>query len=272
MNDWEYTYIQKQILQLTGIDLRSYKAPQMQRRLDTYLRRSGYPDWPRLFRAIRASSDELEKIKTYLTINVSAFFRDPHKYKTLETKVLSELLAERSVLRIWSAGCSRGQEAYSVAMLLSEACHNSEKSFRISATDVDKEALAWAKAGGPYSADDVQHVSSYMRLQYFDTKDDKFWIKKPLQQHILFRPQNLLSDPMFGMFDLIICRNVVIYFEAEAKQKIYQKFYKALRPGGILFVGGTEIVSNAKQLGLELVDLSFYRRQKTKLTSSKKKS
>lgn len=272
MNDWEYTYVQKQILQLTSIDLQSYKAPQMQRRLDTYLKRSDYADWPRLFRAVRKSPTEIEKLKTYLTINVSSFFRDPHKYERLKKTILPQLLADRSVLRVWSAGCSRGQEAYSIAMLLSELCNRSEQSFRISATDIDKDALAWAKAGGPYLVDDVQHVSSYLRLQYFDVKDDNFWIKKPLQQHILFRPQNILSDTQFGMFDLIICRNVVIYFETEAKKKIYEKFYKALRPGGVLFVGGTEIVPNAKQLGFELAGLSFYRRVKTTPMPLKKRS
>ena len=261
MNEWEYTFVQKQILQLTGVDLRSYKAPQMQRRLDAYLKRSGYTDWPRFFRAMRKSPVELAKLKTYLTINVSSFFRDPHKYETLKKTILPQLLAERPVIRVWSAGCSRGQEAYSIAMLLSELCAP-EQSFRISATDIDKDALAWAKAGGPYLKDDVQHVSSYMKLQYFDIKKEEYWVKKPLQQSILFRPQNLLTEPMYGLFDLIVCRNVVIYFEIEAKQKIYQKFYDALRPGGVLFVGGTEMVPKAKDLGFELADLSFYRRRK----------
>lgn len=261
MDEWEYSFIQKQILQLTGVDLRSYKAPQMQRRLEAYLKRSGYTDWPRFFRVVHKSPEEREKLKTYLTINVSSFFRDPHKYETLKQKIIPQLLAERDVLRVWSAGCSRGQEAYSIAMLLSELC-TPQQSFRISATDIDKDALAWAKAGGPYSADDVQHVSSYLRLQYFEIKNGSFWIKKPLQQNILFRPQNLLTDPMYGLFDLVVCRNVVIYFEVQAKLNIYQKFYKALRPGGVLFVGGTEIVPKAKELGFELADLSFYRRPK----------
>lgn len=267
MDELQYNYVQKQILQLMSVDLKSYKAPQMQRRLDAYLRRSGYPDWPRLFRAVRASPAELEKLKNYLTINVSSFFRDPHKYKLLESKILPELLADRSVLRIWSAGCSRGQEAYSIAMLLTDLC-TPQQSFRISATDIDQEALAWAKAGGPYTLEDVAHVSNARRLKYFDAKGDKFYVKNSLQQHMLFRPQNLLTDTMFGMFDLIICRNVVIYFEADAKRTVYQKFHKALRPGGILFVGGTEIVANAKEIGFELAELSFYRRQRTKLLSS----
>ena len=269
MDEWEYNYVQKQILLLIGVDLKCYKAPQMQRRLNTYLRRSDYPDWPRLFRTVRKSPVELEKLKTYLTINVSSFFRDPYKYKTLETKILPELLTDRPILRIWSAGCSRGQEAYSIAMLLSEMC-TPEQSFRISATDIDQEALAWAKAGGPYTIEDIAHVPNSKRLRYFDVSEGQFWVKDSLKEHMIFRPHNLLSDTMFGMFDLIVCRNVVIYFEAAAKKKVYQKFYKALRPGGILFVGGTEVVSNAKELGFELAELSFYRRQKTKLLASLK--
>lgn len=259
MDDLEFNYVRQQVLKLTGIDLRCYKPTQMQRRLTAYLRRSGQPDWPRFFRELRHHPSELEKFQTYLTINVTSFFRDPHKYKVLRNDLLPGLLHQRSTVRVWSAGCSRGQEPYSLAILLTELC-KPEQSFRILATDIDKDALNWARSGGPYTPDDLTYVSPYQRLCYFDQRDGAFWVKSELKRHVLFQASNLLSAPAVGRFDLIVCRNVVIYFEAEAKKEIYQKFYDSLRPGGILFVGGTEIVPQAAQIGFELNHLSFYRR------------
>lgn len=259
MNEFEYSYVRQQVLKLTGVDLHCYKPAQMQRRLQAYLRRTGYPDWPRLFRVLRKTPTELEKFRTYLTINVTTFFRDPQKYEVLHNDILPELLNRRRAIRVWSAGCSRGQEPYSLAILLNEVCQPGQ-SFRILATDIDKEALSWARAGGPYAAEDLIHVSAYQRERYFRQQEDAFWVKDDVRRQILFQPRNLLSDPVVGKFDLIVCRNVVIYFEAEAKKLVYQKFYDALRPHGILFVGGAEMIARAGETNFELVHLSFYKR------------
>ncbi len=259
MNNLEYAYLRKQLLQLVGIDLNCYKPEQMQRRLSAYLHRSGYANWPKFFRSLYAQPDELEKFTNYLTINVSSFFRDPHAYKLLRTAILPELVKKRSALRIWSAGCSRGQEAYSVAMLLIDLC-GPQHNHRILATDIDRNALAWSKAGGPYTSDDIQHVLPHMKLEYFEARENQFWLKENLRHQVHFQHHNLLSDQLSGQFDLIICRNVVIYFQASAKEQLYRRFYDKLRQGGILFVGSTEIVSNAADLGFEKAGLSFYRR------------
>ena len=262
MEDLEYNYIKRQVLALTGVDLNCYKAQQMQRRLKAYLIRSGYPNWPRFFRTIRADPAELSKFKDYLTINVSSFFRDPDKYKFLQTSILPDLLHQRSALRIWSAGCSRGQEIYSLAILLAEAGGSSGQ-HQLLATDIDRSALDWARAGGPYTADDIANVSFHLRLGYFDARKNEYWVRDNLKRGIIFRQHNLLADPIAGKFDLIICRNVVIYFQPEAKEKLYRNFYNALRPGGVLFVGGTEILPKTVTAGFEAVNISFYRRKDT---------
>src|SRR5262245_44712847 len=120
MEPWEYSYIQRKLLELTGIDLKSYKSAQMERRLAAYLARSGQSSWPGFFRAIANNPAEIAKLEQYLTIDVSSFFRDSERYGHLQTAILPALLHYRPSLRIWSAGCSRGHEPYSLAMVLTE--------------------------------------------------------------------------------------------------------------------------------------------------------
>lgn len=255
----DYAFIKREVMTLTGIDLNFYKDAQMQRRLNTFLLRSKHDSWQNYFKDIRADSGELRKLKDYLTINVSSFFRDTEKYKALKETVLTELLHGHPKLRVWSAGCSRGQEPYSIAMMLAELTGDFRRHY-ILATDLDRSALDAAQAGGPYTDDDVAHVSPLLRQRYFSTRDGKHWVNDELKRRITFRQQNLLADRFETNFDLIICRNVVIYFTAPVKDKLYQDFYKALRPGGILFVGGTEIVPKATDIGFRSAGISFYRR------------
>lgn len=263
MENLEYNYIKRRLLQLTGIDLNCYKAPQMQRRLDVYLTRSAYPNWPKLFRAFRDNPALLSDFKSYLTINVSAFFRDPNKFEYLQSSILPSLLAKRPTLSVWSAGCSRGQEAYSIAMLLAEAS-DAQRPHRILGTDIDQAALDWAQAGGPYNSADMEHVKDNLLARHFSGQNNVYQANSDLRRKVKFRQHNLLTDPIVGRFDLIICRNVVIYFQSEAKKTLYRRFYDALRPGGVLFVGGTEIIPKSASLEFEPLNVSFYRRQAVK--------
>ncbi len=261
MDDIEYNYIKRQVLNLTGIDLNCYKAPQMQRRLKAYLPRIGYTNWPKFFRFLQTNPSELSKFKDYLTINVSYFFRDHEKFNYLQTVVLPELLRQRNMLRIWSAGCSHGQEAYSVVIFLMEAVGQKNYHHQILATDIDNSALLWGRAGGPYTNEEMSNVSPDLRLRYFTFSKNLFWINENLRSKVTFRQHNLLTESAGSSFDLIICRNVVIYFESEAKDILYRRLADALRPSGILFVGGTEIVPRPADIELEMVNVSFYRRQ-----------
>lgn len=259
MHTAEHALIKREVLRLTGVDLDHYKTAQMQRRLQAYLKRSGHPDWPTFFRALRNDPVALEKFKAYLTINVSSFFRDIERFRHLHQAILPELLRARSKLRVWSAGCSRGQEPYSLAILLAELAGPLRRHY-ILATDIDRSALEWARAGGPYTAEEVKDVPPSWLQRYFTHRDGAYWVTEELKEKVQFREHNLLSDPYEKDFDLIVCRNVVIYFTAEVKQRLYRRFRDALRPGGVFFVGGTEIVLNARELGLEMVGISFYRR------------
>jgi chemotaxis protein methyltransferase CheR len=254
----EYNYVKRKIFSLTGVDLNGYKSPQMQRRLDTFLQRSGYSTWQNYFASIATNPAAVGKLRDYLTINVSSFFRDIKKFDYLRETILPELLSQRPTLRVWSAGCSRGHEPYSLAMILAEAT-GSYRPHDLLATDLDHSALAWAQAGGPYLADEVASVPSSWLQRYFNLRHDGYYVTESLRRRITFREHNLLKDLCEQGFDLIVCRNVVIYFTAEAKDQIYSRFYQSLRPGGILFVGGTEIVPQASEIGFEPAGISFYR-------------
>jgi chemotaxis protein methyltransferase CheR len=259
MRDLEYSFVKHKVFSLTGVDLNCYKSQQVIRRLGMYLRRSGYPNWPGYFRAIQNDPAELGKLKDYLTINVSSFLRDPERFAYLRDSVLPELLRHRPRLRVWSAGCSFGHEPYSLAILLTEStglhCRH-----LIRATDIDSSALARAQTGGPYSAGNLENVPRALRARYFRTDGDAYFVVEDLRRRVSFVHHNLLADPFEDEFDLIVCRNVVIYFTPDTKARLYRRFHDALRADGVLFLGATEVVSKPSSLGFELLDVSFYRR------------
>ena len=260
MDDSQYTYVKREIKNLLAVDLNAYKAQQMQRRLRTFLLRSGQPDWPSFFGVMRHDKAQLEKLKDYLTINVSSFFRDTAKYEQLQQHVLPELLKGRITLRVWSAGCARGQEPYTLAMVLAELTSPFRR-HSILASDLDGTALDMARSGGPYTAEDVAAVPPHLLDRYFRTEKDGYRVTEPLRKKVTFRQHNLLTDAFETDLDLIICRNVVIYFTADVKEKLYKRFHDALRPGGVLFVGGTEIIPQAPAKGFGSMGFSFYCRK-----------
>ncbi len=259
MRAQEYNFIKLKVRKLMDLDLNCYKSTQMQRRLGTYLLQSGHPSWPSLFRAIENDTVALGKLKDYMTINVSSFFRDPERFKHLRKRLLPEMLKHSPRLRVWSAGCSNGQEPYSLAMLLAEDVGSNSRHF-ILATDLDRSALGRARAGGPYSADDVANVSPRLLRRYFRAHNGSYYVDEKLRRQVVFRHRNLLQSPFESSFDLIVCRNVVIYFTAEIKERLYRRFHDALRPGGVFFAGGTEVISQASNIGFEAMGVSFYRR------------
>lgn len=252
-----YEEFGEQILHLTGVDLRSYKSGQMERRLKTIMHRYKVNDYATYLRLLTADAEARQAFYDYITINVTEFFRNPEKFGELKNTMLPLLLQQRPHLRIWSAGCSTGEEPYSVAMILAEL---GVTQYELLATDLDDGALAEARVG-QYSVREVEGVDP-LRLQRFFSPlpDGRYQVKPELKARITFRRHNLLADPFPRDLDLILCRNVVIYFTDEVKDNLYRQFFEALRPGGILFVGGTESILNARAFGYELLQPFFYQR------------
>lgn len=242
-----------------GVPLHQYKEPQMKRRLGALMQREAIQGWDAFARAL-ARPDLLERVRDTLTINVSEFFRQPDRFLELRDVHLPRLLAERPRLRIWSAGCSIGCEPYSLAILLLELDANARR-HTLLATDVDFGALARAREGRRYHASEIRSVPREYLGKYFTTEPDgTYSVRDEVKQLVTFRHHDLLKDPYPSDCDLIVCRNVIIYFTEEAKRHVFEGFSRALRPEGLLFIGGSEMIMRPRELGLEPSSLNLYRR------------
>ena len=211
---------------------------------------------------IKRDPDVLMAFKDFITINVTEFFRNPEKFEVLRTKVIPDIIEssrkrQQLGLKIWSAGCSTGAEAYSLAIMMSE--HFPHVSYSVVATDIDKTIVAAAKEG-EFKDIEIKNVSAHLLKKCFDESPNsgRWRIKDKYKEKIKFSINNLLEDSFPGGYDLICCRNVVIYFTEEAKDKLYEKFYQSLNTDGVLFIGGTESILNARQIGFKSKHNLFY--------------
>ena len=260
MNVKEYEFLKMKVNKLTGLDLDNYKSEQMKRRLDGYINRCGYAGVVPFFSAVEKDGEALRMLMDFLTINVSEFFRDAEQFNVLKNRVIPDLLRRSKSLNIWSAGCSIGAEPYSVAMLLAELSPNGNH--RILATDLDDQSLARARSGGPYSAPQLEQVDTGVKLKNFEKSDDGYIVAKKFRAMVDFKKHNLLKDRFEKGFDLIMCRNVTIYFTEQAKQDLNRAFAKSLNDDGVLFIGSTESLFDAKSLGLKRMCTSFFSKDK----------
>ncbi|MCC7367204.1 MAG: protein-glutamate O-methyltransferase CheR [Chloroflexi bacterium] len=260
IDDLGYAQFQKTVQRLIGVDLASYRQGQMRRRLDALVARVGVNGFAEYAKLLERDQSRLQEFRDYFTINVTEFFRDPDRFRYLESKVLPELLAGRTALKVWSAACSIGAEPYSVAILLKELAPT--LSHKITATDVDVTIVDRARRANKYVQAELKNVAP-ARLEKAFTKmpDGTYTVKSDVRQLVDIKLHNLLTAPPAQGYDLILCRNVVIYFTDEAKATLYDHLVGALRPGGVLFVGGTEMVAAAHQLGLSSIGPSFYRKE-----------
>jgi len=252
----EYAYFCRKVKELSGIDLGSYKSHQVHRRLESYRNRKGIPSFLAFAKAIEEDRDKLKEVLDFLTINVSEFFRNPVEWGILRERVLPDLTRRKSGgrLRAWSAGCSGGQEPYSLAMLLEETVPG--KSY-VLGTDIDRESLKKAVTG-TYSLDEVRGVPGDFLEKYFLSDGPFVRVIDRLKAVVAFAHHNLLADPYPEGMDLILCRNVLIYFSDDSKRKIISKLVRALSPGGFLFVGASEAILTPRVFGLAQVYPFFY--------------
>lgn len=256
----DFEAFRKRAYQLTGLDLTSYKAPQMHRRLTALLARQKIANFAEYAGLLERDADRRQEFKDYVTINVSEFFRDADRFGDLERRVLPSLLASGTGLKVWSAGCSMGAEPYSLSILLNEQAPGRMHS--ILATDIDQTILDRARAGTGYLASDLRNAGAERIKKWFvPTPDGRFTVGPAPRTPIRFSKHDLLRDAYpRGPFDLIGCRNVVIYFTEDAKERIYEGFVGALAPGGVLFIGGTEAIMRPQALGLNVLGPGFYKK------------
>lgn len=258
-NDPDYAHFIESIKKETGIDLSQYKEGQMKRRLTTLRVKNGYNTFDLFFKAMMQNQKLLYEFLDRMTINVSEFWRNPNRWEVLRDTIVPELLQNnKGRHKVWSAACSTGEEPYTLAMILADKGILSNTA--LVATDIDDGALEKARQG-QYLERSLKDVPKDVTTRYFSSEGLLYSINDSLKKAVQFKKQNLLLDTFDSSFDLIICRNVMIYFTEEAKNKLYQKFANSLRPGGYLFVGSTEQIFSPGQFGLEATETFFYRKK-----------
>lgn len=252
-----YEVFKQQVFHLTKIDLNSYKERQMKRRIDALISKHKMDSYSAFINAIKMDKILFEEFVNYLTINVSEFYRNPEQWALLEKEILPLLFQKfGKPLKIWSAACSTGDEPYSLVMLLSK--YMPLNRIKVIATDIDKQVLSKAKLG-LYNVKSLKALPEEFVKKYFrEINEYTYQISDEIKACVEFKEHNLLRDVYPGNCDLIVCRNVLIYFTEEAKEEIYRKFNKALKEDAILFVGSTEQIINPKELGFTSYRSFFY--------------
>lgn len=255
----DYEGFKKEIYQMTSINLSYYKEKQMKRRIDSLIKKNNYDTYDDYVKALRTDRALFNEFINYLTINVSEFYRNPQQWNVLEQEIIPLLMKRSRNLKIWSAACSTGDEPYTLVMVLNKFLPL--ENIRISATDIDKEAILKAKQG-IYNVKSVENLPAAFKDKYFTKMGDNLKISDAVKNCVDFKQHNLLKDDYPDDYDLIVCRNVLIYFTEEAKNDIYIKFNKALKEGGILFVGSTEQIILSNKYNFKPVKTFFYVKDK----------
>ncbi|WP_019867065.1 chemotaxis protein CheB [Methylovulum miyakonense] len=262
-----------QLRTITGHDFSLYKKSTIGRRIERRMAQHTIEDADVYARYLKENPAEVNALFKELLINVTNFFRDPEAFATLETEILPKLCQDKPdnyVFRAWVAGCATGEEAYSIAILLRELMDKSHQEFKIQiySTDLSEEVIAVARAGiyPPNIAQDVNPE----RLRRFFIKEDKgYRVKKEIREMVVFAIQNVIKDPPFTKLDLLSCRNLMIYLEAELQNRLIPAFHYALKPGGVLFLSPSESIGNHTDLFSSLNRKWKFYRATHSITSSR---
>jgi len=254
-----YEVFKDKIYKKTGINLNSYKERQMKRRIESLITRNKFTSYDSYFNAISQDLKLLDEFINYLTINVSEFYRNYQQWEILENTIIPYLLKTKSKLKIWSSACSTGEEPYSLVMLLSKFFPLSQ--ITILATDIDEKAIAKAKQG-IYSTKSLDNLPKEFIQSFFEKYNESYKIKDEIKRQVTFKQFNLLEDEYPNQCDLILCRNVMIYFTEEAKNCMYKSFHDSLSNEGVLFVGSTEQIILPNRYNLTPLKTFFYKKNK----------
>ena len=264
----EFAHIAGIARRVAGLSLSPAKNAMISARIARRLRATGQPDFSAYaaYLESRSGEDELRMLISALTTNVSHFFREEHHFRTLEALLQSRLIPEAKAgrrVRIWSAGCATGQEPYSVAITVLRLLPDAAAcDLRILATDIDETALARARAGR-YTRRQLEGVSATdLRKHFREVSADEMDAGDDLRAIVHFRPLNLIGEwPFRGTFDVVFCRNVVIYFDAATQASLWPRFHRALSPEGVLFIGHSERLDPAAARRFLSIGVTSYRKR-----------
>lgn len=241
-----------------GFDFTGYKRTSLARRVQRRLAQVGVPGFPEYVDMLQVDAEEFGALFNTILINVTSFFRDPETWSYLRDDVVPAMLAERGPddpVRIWSAGCASGQEAYSLAMLFADVLGPDEFRHRVKiyATDVDEEALVQARQAA-YLKTELDNLSDEQVDRFFEQQGNRYAFRKELRRSVIFGRNDLVQDAPISRIDLLVCRNTLMYFNAETQAKILNRFHFALAPHGVLFLGKAEMLLSHNRI-YEPIDL-----------------
>jgi two-component system CheB/CheR fusion protein len=232
--------------QSRGFDFTGYKRSSLKRRVRKQMQSRGIDNFGDYLDYLQVHSEEFLSLFNTVLINVTAFFRDKSAWNYLQQEIIPRIIrdkSERGTIRVWSAGCASGQEAYTLAMLLAEALGTEQfrRRVKIYATDVDEEALDLARQAS-YTAKDLKPVTSELQEKYFEAAGGQYIFRPDLRRTVIFGRHDLIQDAPISRLDLLVCRNTLMYFNAETQAKILNRFHFALNDSGFLFLGKAEML------------------------------
>jgi chemotaxis protein methyltransferase CheR len=244
----DFTVLCERVRRLAGVDLLQYKRGQMERRVRSWALRRGTEDLAAYAQRLQAEPEELDAFLDRVTINVSHLWRHEDQWTSLATSILPEL-ARRGRIRAWSAGCSYGAEAFTLAAVAMEAVPHAN--VQITGTDLDRRMVDRARAG-QFSADEARSAPTRTLERWFERTSEGGWRAGPeLRAMTRFEVGDLLRMPVAReRYELVICRNTVIYFNETVRDALHERLVSALAPGGYLVVGTSERVADPARLGL----------------------
>jgi two-component system CheB/CheR fusion protein len=235
-----------------GFDFTGYKRPSLQRRIAKRMQDIGVEGFGAYEDLLKKDGNEFAQLFNTILINVTSFFRDEVAWEYLREQILPTMLETKDhaePLRVWSTGCASGEEAYTLAIVLTEAL--GEEAFRarvkIYATDVDEEALTQGRHAA-YDAKTLEPVPAALREKYFERVNSSYVFRADLRRSVIFGRHDLIHDPPISRVDLLVSRNTLMYFDADTQEQILRGFHFGLRPHGLLFLGKAEAIANRSQL------------------------
>jgi two-component system CheB/CheR fusion protein len=245
-DDGEFESVLAYLKESRGFDFTGYKRSSLRRRVQRRMAQAGVENYSEYIDQLQVNADEFVGLFNTILINVTGFFRDPEAWDYLREEVIPALLAERSPeepIRVWSAGCAGGQEAYSLAIAFADAIgvEAFRQRVKIYATDVDEEALAQARHAA-YTPAEVETLPEEKLAEYFELQGSRYGFRKDLRRSVIFGRNDLVQDAPISRIDLLVCRNTLMYFNADTQTKILERFHFALAPRGLMFLGKAEML------------------------------
>lgn len=267
--DREIADLVAQLYAKFGKDLSNYRLNTLKRRISLRMAALRMQSMNEYLSYLNREPEEIEKLLDSVTIHVTEFFRDPDVFDSIAKIVLPEILERKrlvcdSAIRIWSAGCATGEEAYSLAMVALEfvRINNLEIAVEIYGTDISKEACRVARQG-IYDRGKLGKIPLEFRERYLEPHPAGFRVNSHLRRTVHFATNDLFKDPPYSDLDMIVCRNVIIHFDHAVRNEVLMRFYGALAPAGLLILGKSEAITGSAASRFELVDArtKIYRRR-----------